>query len=843
MKKILTFFMATVVAMSIYALPQENLSAKKALAGFEKANVENSQKAKVEKKRRMQAMAHDFVRPAQTKKAAAGIAPKQHTVAEGQTINMPMYFNAGPEYYEEYGDWFITLENDDWWMLKLDWYAPQGENNDGYVGTFTLDDFDLSNTYFIDPDYEYVDVEDITLEITKVKVDDVTARIELKATVLGSDGNTYVVTAEKEVVEPKETIVIEIKDANYAWNADDALGVLTAKNDQLDLSLTIEAWWATGPFSLNEVMQSSVKYDGVEVELASLDMLISTGKNAEEQVGYIIALDMISTDAIMYSVSLFAPLVATETVEIAINNLEIDESGAFDSGWIFLNGSNDEWDLSTGIYGPWTMEEGTFRGQDEVIFWLTNKETYAFTEQLYAELVVTNDPQYGWVVTIESFCTDNKVYHVTMKKDLASATDTVLIRYENSAIAQYYPHLKHDLLLANSNDLYYVGIDIVNVAMGESFTKANLDLEYSGIITNYGDKANQKWVDMADVQGKVYQEGDTTIIEALILSFDNVLYDVQLWYCVPTPTETVQVEIEATFDNNIQMEGYYKISGYNKENTLHIALAPITEEVEGTFVNDGKFSSFGEGQYDFYYNETAVYKNINGRAVQYSIEKCTMNVTVAENGDMTVLATIIAADAVQYEVIMTSKYNEYLDYDATHGAIDRTYNATDSVLLETYDNDNAAYMEIMAADGSDLCALYFIVEDFDDAITIQPGAYTISKSLDAMTVLASVGAVDNSPYPSFYAKQNAQGQLVAPLYFLVGGTVTVEKVDGKMKLEVNAVNSYDVPVHIVYDATQGTGSAVENVKLEVKAVKMIKNSQLIINREGKMYNAQGAQVK
>jgi hypothetical protein len=489
------------------------------------------------------------------------------------------------------------------------------------------------------------------------------------------------------------------------------------------------------------------------------------------------------------------------------------------------------------------MEEGTFKGQDEVIFWLTNKVTGAFTEQLYAELVVTNDPQYGWVVNIESFCTDNKLYKVTMKKDLTSAVDTVALRFETSANAQYYPHLDNDLLLANSNNQYYVGIDIVNVEMGESFTKADLDLEYSGIIANYGDKVNQQWVDMADVQGKVYQVGDTTIIEALVLSYDNVLYDVQLWYCVPTPTETVQVEIEATFDNNIALEGYYKISGYNKENTLFISLAPITEEVEGTFVNDGKFSSFGDGQYDFYYNETAVYKNIGGKAVAFSVEKCTMNVTVAENGDMNVVATIIAADAVQYEVTMISKYNEYLDYDATEGAIDRTYNALDNVLLETYDNDNAAYMEIMAADGSDLCALYFFVEEFDDAITIQPGVYTISKSLDAMTVLASVGAVDDSPYPSFYAKQNAQGQLVAPLYFLVGGTVTVEKVDGKMKLEVNAVNSYDVPVHIVYDATQGTGSAVENVKLEVKAVKMIKNSQLIINREGKMYNAQGAQVK
>ena len=818
------------------------MSAKKAKAGFEKAVVNSPLKSKVQENIKKQALTHDFVRPAQAKKAAASLAPAKHAVAEGQTINMPMYFNAGPEYYEEYGDWFITLENDDWWMLKLDWYAPQGENNDGYVGTFTLDDFDLSNTYFIDPDYEYVDVEDITLVVTKVKVDDVTARIELNATVLGSDGNTYVVTASKEVVEPKETIEIEINDANYAWNADEAQGVLIAKNDKLDLLLTIEAWWATGPFSLNEVLQSSVKYNGADVELASLDMLISAVRNDDDQIGYQIALNMISTDAIMYSVSLFAPLVATDTVEIAINNLEIDDSGVFDHGWIFLNGGNDEWDLSSGIYGLWEMEEGTFKGQDEVIFYLTNKVTNAFTEQLYAELVVTNDPQYGWVVNIESFCTDNKVYKVTMKNDLTSAVDTVMLRFENSANAQYYPHLDNDLLLANSNDQYYVGIDIVNVEMGESFTKADLDLEYSGIITNYGDKANQKWVDMADVQGKVYQEGDTTIIEALVLSYDNVLYDVQLWYCVPTPTETVQVEIEATFDNNIALEGYYKISGYNKENTLFISLAPITEEVEGTFVNDGKFSSFGEGQYDFYYNETAVYKNIGGKAVAFSVEKCTMNVTVAENGDMNVVATIVASDAVQYEVTMISKYNEYLDYDATEGAIDRTYNATDSVLLETYDNDNAAYMEIMAADGSDLCALYFFVEEFDDAITIQPGVYTISKSLDAMTVLASVGAVDNSPYPSFYAKQNAQGNLVAPLYFMVGGTVEVKNENGNLYIDVNAVNSYGVPMHIVYDATPTTG--IENVGVATFDVeKKINNGQLLIIRNGKVYNALGAQVK
>ena len=80
-------------------------------------------------------------------------------------------------------------------------------------------------------------------------------------------------------------------------------------------------------------------------------------------------------------------------------------------------------------------------------------------------------------------------------------------------------------------------------------------------------------------------------------------------------------------------------------------------------------------------------------------------------------------------------------------------------------------------------------------------------------------------------------------YFLVDGEVIVSEVNGNLKVEVNAVNSYGVPVHIVYDATQGVGTGLDNVGAEMKAVKMIKNGQLIINRDGKMYNAQGAIVK
>ena len=79
------------------------------------------------------------------------------------------------------------------------------------------------------------------------------------------------------------------------------------------------------------------------------------------------------------------------------------------------------------------------------------------------------------------------------------------------------------------------------------------------------------------------------------------------------------------------------------------------------------------------------------------------------------------------------------------------------------------------------------------------------------------------------------------MWFMVGGSVTVEKVDGKMKMEINAVNSYNQPIHITYD---GTATALENVNVNVEGIrKQIVDGQLVIIRDGKAYNALGAQVK
>ena len=129
-----------------------------------------------------------------------------------------------------------------------------------------------------------------------------------------------------------------------------------------------------------------------------------------------------------------------------------------------------------------------------------------------------------------------------------------------------------------------------------------------------------------------------------------------------------------------------------------------------------------------------------------------------------------------------------------------------------------------------------------DAETIIPlGKYPINMTWMDGTVLASSGMDwDGSVIPSYYARYT-DGWLEEPFYFFQEGDVVVSlNEQGKLAIEINALNSCKVPVHIVYGAV---GSGVEDVKTDVEVSKQIVNGQLLIIRDGKTYNVMGAQVK
>ena len=80
------------------------------------------------------------------------------------------------------------------------------------------------------------------------------------------------------------------------------------------------------------------------------------------------------------------------------------------------------------------------------------------------------------------------------------------------------------------------------------------------------------------------------------------------------------------------------------------------------------------------------------------------------------------------------------------------------------------------------------------------------------------------------------------------GYLTITKEGNTITAAGLAENSWagiaiDITISGKLPQDPGPGTGIEDVEVEVKAVKLIKNGQLFINRDGKMYNAQGAIVK
>ena len=72
--------------------------------------------------------------------------------------------------------------------------------------------------------------------------------------------------------------------------------------------------------------------------------------------------------------------------------------------------------------------------------------------------------------------------------------------------------------------------------------------------------------------------------------------------------------------------------------------------------------------------------------------------------------------------------------------------------------------------------------------------------------------------------------------------------DGKkLSIEVTALNSYDVPIHIYYEGVPVTDSvlAIEDAENDanIPAIKFIKDGVLYIQRGEKIYTITGAQIR
>ena len=273
-------------------------------------------------------------------------------------------------------------------------------------------------------------------------------------------------------------------------------------------------------------------------------------------------------------------------------------------------------------------------------------------------------------------------------------------------------------------------------------------------------------------------------------------------------------------------------------------------EAEGTaYASEGYSQQYGVIPCAYYplvlqggqlYINTPMYFMVSGNiVVEYVNDNLKLTIDAVNSNNMPI--------HIVYEVGGKSgKEAAPLQYDEETGSVNRTYDAKDSLIVDT---DYVAqygqlYLDIEAADATDVLSLMFFTQTTDPEIGLPAGTYPISSTPAYGVACASEGYnAQYGPTPCVYfTLAPYQGQLaIDKLYFLVSGQIVVEKVNGKMKLTVDAVNSYGVPVKVVYDPTS---TAVENTIVENNNVqKVIKNNQLLIIKEGVEYNVLGSVVK
>ena len=840
MKKIFTFFMAMAVTLAMYAVTPTQSGKKLDPTG---RATELANKKQAHHQQLTKALGLDQVERKAAKTAEPTKAPKK---AQNEVITLNYDGFAGLMCVDqELGVWWVGMGCDDesrpeyGHNLQLQWQATP--NNP--CGTFTTEVFEFDYTHLMTPTHlGSILFEEVTMTLTHEKVNANLERYVLEATLLSEEGDTYLVHAVHENIVAKSKVDIYIENATMTQDA--MTFTLEGKNADLDLKLVVRNYEYIGIYNKGAIdwANSSITHKGAVVTPISFKAVVNLATHTETgALAYVTEINMLATDTVDYHFILASPLPApTDTVELTAYDLTVDDSFALWYGMVDFYANTPEYSIRGGWHAE-LAEEGTY----EASIFLDDANWNTITS-LNAEVTVSLDDDNNWAIEATMLGSNNKVYNLHLRWFVPEATDTVVVAFENSAQAKYYPHLDNDIQIYNENDKYRASINVSGIELGGEF-----DGEYVIDYFSYLEAKDGSSISVAEINdGKLYQVGDTTKIEADYLTFEGILYQVRLWYVAPTPTKTVKLDIkDAECIVDYDYNQAYNLVGYTEDmQTAFVVTVYATskEDVPGTFVNDGMFGKFGEGQYDFDASNSFVgkYNESTESYDLYYIQKGQFTVTLDEEDNIALTASVVCEDAIQYEVTLTSKYEEpHIEFDSEDNPVDRVYGADAELIINDYTEDyGLVSLQIMDKVEGDITALYFVLFEPDAETIIPAGTYDINSTWMDGTVLASTGMEwDGSVIPSYYAGY-VDGWLVEPYYFFQTGTVEVTKdTEGKLSFEINALNSCNIPVHIVYDAT---ASSVENVDVNVVGVKkQILDGQLVIIRDGKAYNAIGAQVK
>ncbi|MGN0208336.1 MAG: hypothetical protein ACI397_02675 [Paludibacteraceae bacterium] len=854
MKRISTFVLASLVAVATYALPlRSSVASQKAAqvttapelyapaqkaTGLKKAPVAVSSTA-ADKHKRAEALVNRYApkRNLLMQMAQKNLKP----AAKTETTDTIFITTSGfaPEYYTDTEDWYMELYDDNGvYGVALDWFAPA----DNPYGSFTWEDMDSEHSVILNfTTYEYIYFEDCEFSLELVKTGKNTSNLTLNALIQAENGQVFVVTGANELLTPADTVPIVSEDANIAM-ANDSLLLLEATTEHADIKIGINSPYVVGEYALDyfNLDSTSVTIDGKKLNIWNAFAYVDVDDSATVMFAEV---ELLSTDTVVYNLLLSMPLPApNDTIELSCPNLVIDDSWAIFFSVYFLSASagNVSVDLIVAGEDPgvYTTAEGTLAGGFSI------GETAI---DMWSGKLTIDKTDGALTADLECYASDFNYYKIHMAWSVPEPTRVVDVAFTevsevtpipNSFIIQFY----------NENDTIAASICLLDWVPGETlnFTWDNIYTTYTALAKIVDDEIVE--VQVADAKGVLELVGDTTKLTATIIGFDSVQYNISMWYAVPVATKTVDIPAitDAVFTNRLSDLHKFQLNGATKDGLFAISFVPeYTTQVEGTFATNGKFTKI---ELDPDYCAVGVFDaEVEDYDWAYALAGEVV-VTMDENQLVTATGWYLGEDAVRYNFTISGQYDkEHIQGDMSDTPVDKVMTPKDYVFElddEYLDSYGSVAFIADGIDNGDMLGLEFTIDQTADANEwlIPAGEYEINDSFAPFTV--SAGSTDGYDfYMSILGQVDEEGYLTGEgIYFLVGGTVTVENVgENDLHIVVDAWNSYDVPVKIDINTS---ATALTNVESEeAKAVKFVKNGQLYILRGEKLYNVLGAMAE
>lgn len=774
------------------------------------------------------------------------------------------------EYYAESGDWYMAvIDETQTYVVRLDYFAEES----GFAGTFGIDDLDLDYSYLTiyDTDGTKTFVDYVEAEFTVTVTEDSKF---LEANLLCEDSIRYLVSAaELPLPEAKDTVELAYTNGHLEdGTRSSETFQFWADENGVYTSFLIASDEVVGEYTQDDMYVAYANYimfvDGIDttfVDFLGFDMAIT-----KEGQTYNLVADALGSDTIMYHITMsYTKPAPTDTIDIVATNMTIDEFELFGMYFCTITASNEEYEVTLDMANGLPLGELTsadFNVEWSSVYRVADDEEIAFEDILSATVTEVDGQR---AIKAQALGVDTILYNLDLSYVLPTATDTVEVVFTTPASAEYYDSYG-DYYIYNENEEYIVALDIFaekNALEGE-YEGEDFDYYYTevGLIVD-GDTTG---VAVAAAKATATKVSDDLVhIDAELLCENEVLYLVSTDVDVSNKGLTYDAT-EGSLEDEYTTEDLYTITDYSnygfiyfdaeaadgtdlmglqfwvdstdENTTIPVGTYPINDSMEsGTVMASAGMTADGLTY--------SLYATLDEEG--YIVEPCWFMVggevvVSEENGILSI--TVDAVNSNNLPIYITCEYDlntkQGLPYDMTEGSINRTYSDADQVkfITDYVAQYGELYLDITAADGSDKISVAFLVEATDSAIVIPAGTYPINDTGATGTVFASSGVVDGSIYPSFYGKLAASGGVTPPCYFMVGGNVVVENVDGHLKVTIDALNSYDVPAHIVYEADP-VEAGFENIKVSTNASKVVENNQLFIIKDGVKYNIMGSVVK